>query len=114
MGVTSKPHYREIDLLPSGNLDLVIALDTALAHLAGALGSPAWLLAAQAARPALAARVRGQPLVSIAAAVPAAPVPATGKRWVRRVRAALKADDEGGIDTGVGEIVVLEQQRLHP
>jgi ADP-heptose:LPS heptosyltransferase len=31
------------------NLDLVIAVDTAVGHLAGALGGPVWLLLAQAA-----------------------------------------------------------------
>ena len=59
------------------NLDLVITSDTALAHLAGALGARVWV-ALRACLTGLADEWRGQPLVSDHAAVP--PVaPAIGR-----------------------------------
>ena len=54
------------------NLDLVIMTDSAVAHLAGALGKPVWVLIRSQRSLALAARSRGLSLVSIDAAVSAA------------------------------------------
>ena len=53
------------------NLDLLVTVDSAAAHLAGALGRPAWTLLGASGGLALAARADRQPVVSVAAAVPA-------------------------------------------
>ena len=72
------------------NLDLVITSDTAVPHLAGALGVP--VLGGLALRPrlALAAGPRRQPLVSYPAAVPPDAARPMGRRvparWRRRCR----------------------------
>ena len=54
-------------------LDLVITVDTAVAHLAGALGKPAWLLIAQGNDWRWLHGREDTPLVSDHAAVPPAP-----------------------------------------
>ena len=52
-------------------LDLIITVDTAAAHLAGALGRPVWALFAAPARLALGPETRGHALVSHDAPLPA-------------------------------------------
>ena len=73
--------------------DLVIAVDTAVAHLAGAMGRPLWMLLAVCARLALDARWRDQPLVSDRAPVPADFARRLGQRdrQARRRAQALRA-----------------------
>ena len=66
------------------NLDLFITSDTAVAHLAGALGVPVWVPLSASARLAVDVRARGQSVVSDDAAVPPAAF--------ARLAAGLRAD----------------------
>jgi hypothetical protein len=84
------------------NLDLVIAVDTAVAHLAGALGKPAWIMLCILARLALDARARRQSLVSDPAAI-RQPAPGDWDDVFARVTAHLAARTTASVDMRHGD-----------
>ena len=64
-------------------LDLVITIDTSVAHLAGALGKPVWIMLPYSADWRWLLESRRQPLVSDGASVPSAPTRRLGRRCRR-------------------------------
>ena len=80
MALGDKLHSFDDNAAVIAAVDLVITIDTAIAHLAGALGKPTWLLLKFGAGLALADRARRQPLVPHRKAVQAADARRLGKR----------------------------------
>ena len=73
------------------NIDLLVTVDTSVAHLAGAMGRPVWIMLPPR-RTGAGCWTRGLPVVSDRAAVP----PDAVRRWddvAQRIAAALR--DEG-------------------